>query len=238
VYSRLVVVVLAGACGRLAFDPVTDSGAGPNGDAGVIVDAPANAVTVTFGETGTTTFSGVTFDCYLDNRTSEQANNFGTAPTLQVDGSSNGKIALLRFDTSAIPSTATLFSASIDLYVEDPTVDMLATYGVLEAWDEGTANGTAGTANWTDRQPGVAWTAQGVYSPSSSSAYIGQLTPSTGLVTVSVPLSATFTQTWITNPSRNHGVVIRGFGNDPAIFASREATDPTTRPMLTIIYVP
>src|SRR5512142_31271 len=94
-------------CGRIDFDELGDSG------------IPANAVTVTFGETGTTTFSGVTRDTFLDSDVPD--NNFGLSTEIKVD--SSHAVGLVRFDISAIPPSATVVAASLHVVVaNDGTV--------------------------------------------------------------------------------------------------------------------
>lgn len=222
------------ACGRVGFDPA--GGAGDSGSTSVpdaAVDAPAGAVTVAFGDVG------VTFDTTIDGQMAQQGNNFGGASNLIVNGNAGGRRLLLRFDTSSIPTSATVFSATIELTtLGDATGDQVACYSIQEVWDEGNSNGGPGAASWTERQPGVAWFAIGVNVPSVGGSIVASLYPAMASTRYASALSLGITQIWIGDPFENLGLMCQGFGNDGVQFASSEATDPGTHPALTIVYLP
>jgi hypothetical protein len=236
------MLALACACGRLGFDPISGNEDGGNAGDGTsaVVDAPPGSVTVTFGETGTATFSGVTADCTLDSQSTMQGNNFGGSPTLEIDASINGKGAVLRFDVSAIPTTATVFSATIELTTAaDGSADEFALRFLKESevWEEGTGNGTAGAANWLERQPGVAWLGEGADGFSHTGSIIGSIFPVAPNTKYAIPLDDGVAQRWV-DRGFNNGVRIVDFGNDDVSFASSEAPELAARPLLTIVYVP
>lgn len=104
------------ACGRLGFDasPIDASTAvdaldggddAPPVDARAI-DAPAGAMTLTFGEAPLAMIMGVTRDTYLSNDVGEAQNNYGAEEELRIERDANER-GLVAFDLRPIPSSAT-----------------------------------------------------------------------------------------------------------------------------------
>ncbi len=102
-------------------------------------------------------------DTYI--KLGETGNNFGVSSQLIVDRESGDlQRALVQFDLSSIPVGRD--HSRCDTELEATSVGGLLNvdvYQVLESWVEGTANGTADDANWTNRDTGTAWTTAGGY---------------------------------------------------------------------------
>ena len=147
---------------------------------------------------------------------------------------------VLRFDVTSIPAQAQLTSARLELYLAESgsaNSDMRAeVYRLLRGWNET-------TATWNRPATGQTWAqagAQGVGADYNATLVAATNVQATGRwysfdVTAAV-------QAWLTNPSSNYGLLLQANAatNTPNFeerFASREATDATKRPKLTIDYV-
>jgi hypothetical protein len=107
-------------------------------------DAPAQPITVSFQQ-GSNDYSGVT-DTYISSYGDLYAPH-GFEPTLAVRWQRNlllaAESALMRFDLSSIPATATIKSATLALYIADHTNDLplsISAYGLLRPWEATQAN--------------------------------------------------------------------------------------------------
>ena len=215
-----LLVGLVTGCGRLGFDAVV---APPLVDAAV--DAPANAITVTLEATA---------DTYLSAAASSDS-NFGANLTLVLNDAPQRR-PLLRFDTTSLPASAAVFSATLTLVAiaSTPSASMGNVHVMREDWDEGTGTGAIGQASWIARKPATPWLAEGAGTPSSDAA-------ASGVFAVAEPgrydiaIDRTVVGNWLVDPATNFGVVIGCACS--AQFASREAGD-ADRPTLTVIYVP
>lgn len=150
---------------------------------------------------------------------------FGAADTLEADGDEvEGKkiYALLKWDLSEIPASSVVRSVSITLHVTGTSQG--GGYHVYEArrpWVEA-------EAVWAGF-PGVARSPFGTVAPREKGTVAILLTPAGEAVV----------QSWIRNPSANHGFVIANDSNDDGFrFSARESSAPERRPRLTIEYVP
>lgn len=175
------------------------------------------------------TFTAVA-DAWVTNATQQESRqNFGADTVIR--GGYIDRNGFVRFDLSSLPVTATVLAGELDLFVENDTAG--ADFDrMLEAWDEGTLDGTNGACNWTDRQAGVAWNAAGGgrYFSQDDGNYIA--TPN---ATAQSPISAqldtraiALVQDWVANPATNYGlgfVTVNGYFS----FYSRESAHP---PML------
>jgi hypothetical protein len=221
-------------------DNPTDGGADAHGDASasfdapVIGDAPPGSRTVTFGENGTETYGGVTIDTYLD--ATKPTNNFGSDTQLHIDPSPL-RVALLRFDLSALPTSTQVFAAELHIYVGGNTVPSGSSeiFRVLEAWDEGTFNGAMGVANWNQRTLGTAWLAAGASPPSRDTVVLGSVSPTKANQQYVIPLDASgvaVVNDWVHDPASNHGLVFPPVGG--WAFESSESTNQRPALVLTV----
>ena len=237
------------ACGRLRFDVSGSDASGARADGvfdgvsdGMNDDGgqpaiDAAAVTVTFGEDPAAIVQGVTIDTYLSNDTGGSNLNYGVSTDLRMEGD-KGERALITFDLSVIPSSATILSATLRLTVTqaNPT-EMVAIHPVLEAWVEGSADGTVGEASFVYRQPLVMWSTPGASVPNSAAPSFTAFTPSP-LGAQVISLDAGVVQGWVGDPSTNHGLVLIASGIASSRIAAKESSPGSSRPMLTVTYVP
>jgi hypothetical protein len=206
----------------------------PDGDPGAPdarIDAPANAVEVSFGETGTADFSGVTFDTTWATGSTTPS---GADPHVSVELNEYGSI--VRFEISSIPSGATIVSARVEL-ATDADLDNLLSAGearvhrLLETWDED-------TATYVERSTGVAWSGAGAAPPSSDPAVLGSFTAAVeGRYSVDLP--AAMVQDWLDDPATNAGLFL---DTTPAAIGhlhigAKEGLAPEA-PLLFVSYVP
>ena len=164
--------------------------------------------------------------------------------------------ALLRFDLSAIPSGATLSSASVSLTItkqvsQDFTFNL---HKVTSDWGEGASNanepgGTGANAQnndatWQHRfYSATNWTTPGgdFAATASASRPVGN-SLSDPVQTWTGGTLLTDVQSWITTPSTNFGWLLRGDATTETTtytaqrFASRENTTAADRPKLTLTY--
>lgn len=227
-------------CGRIGFDGPHDGSVhdgsviDASDDAFAIPDGPAGSRTETWGE-GQADHTNVTIDTFVSGLSSpvdQRDMNFGAATSFAF---SEG-VALLRFDLRAIAPSATVVAAYLRVAITNPGSISFSIHRVLETWDEGNGNRNVGVASWNQRTPGVAWTNPGVGSPgSAATSALATIRPGMG---GSVQLNTADVQEWVSSPAANHGIVLYPSENNDTFIASREAASSTTRPLLTIVYLP
>ena len=173
-----------------------------------------------------------TQDTYLDNN--NPGLNYGTSTNLLVDMSGGGigdGRALLQFDVGAIPIGASITSARLIMEASSVTGTFdISLYEVTEAWEEGTANGTADEANWNDRTSLASWsTAGGTY----DSTIID--TANVSAIGTHVWELTSLVQDWYTGSKVNNGLILGSpdVGGNAATFDSNEGT---TAPILYVTY--
>jgi hypothetical protein len=170
---------------------------------------------------------------------SATGNNYGVSTSLILDetgaGLGNGHV-LVQFDLSAIPTGATINSATLEMQATAVTGNTIANvYQLTEAWTEGTANGTAGAANWNQRIAGTNWTnAGGLPNSAPVVASLPIAANATGLKTWDLTALA---QAWFNGTQVNNGVMLASpdTGTNPTTFDSKE-TPGGAAPKLVIDY--
>ena len=191
-------------------------------------DAPPNAITVSFGETGNATFASVTTDCELTVG--------GTMPT-NLDHASvevDYERALFRFNINAIPASAIVVSARVELETtRDGNILSAGTahiYRILEAWDETVVTYFMRTAT-------AAWTAPGCAAPDSRDpAVLASFAPVVEN-RFSVNLPQSLVQGWVSTPNANHGFLVDTTGSGHLHITTKDGP-PERRPLLVVVYVP
>ena len=159
--------------------------------------------------------------------------NYGTSPSLIIDREATDlQRALFQFDLSAIPSNATITSATLQMQATQIGGTLnISVYEMLRAWTEGTANGTANAANWNESASGTNWTSAG--GDFNATAVANLNTNSTGQHSWNL---TTLVQAWVDGTKTNNGVLVAspdGGGNRTATYDSSEGT---TAPRLVISY--
>ncbi len=146
---------------------------------------------------------------------------------------------LLRFDLAPLPPGANVVSATLSLYLVSTPVpyDIRGeTHGLLRAWNEA-------AATWDQPAAGQAWAQPGAQGVGAD--YIGWATDDQP-IDLAVNRWYTFNvtelvQMWTVNANANYGVILLttagvSDSNQAATFASREHTDQTVRPRLSVSY--
>ncbi len=217
-----ILIVLA-SCGRIDFDPLVDSYAGR---------------TVSFGETGTADYSGVTTDTFID--VAQPTLNYGAAGQIYSSGLFGlRQVALLRFDLVALAPGTHVISGELRLFVDNNAADTGAAtfYRLLEPWSQGTQIGAAGAANWTQRTGSAVWTTPGADQPGSRDTIsLASFAPSMTLTAYTVPLTSEGVATvygWIADSTSNNGFAIVSDGDDWK-FDSSENPTAANRPELVL----
>jgi hypothetical protein len=159
--------------------------------------------------------------------------NYGAATSLGVNGnvpsgSAKDEFALLKWDLSGIVPGTQINSASVTLSVTTASPQTYQGYVLKRPWVEP-------AATWNVYSSGKPWEVAGAKGSLDKEATVaGTITPSLkGKNTLTLPLAVV--QGWVDNPSTNQGIIIanpsstRGFN-----FNSREVSDPTRRPKLTL----
>src|SRR5262245_16286727 len=190
------ILAVATGCGRIGFGVASD---GASGDDAAQFDDAGHRI-VSFGETGTATYSNVTADTFLDS----SHTNFNYGAGAGVESQPSTIVGLMRFDLSALPPTQTVLAAKLIWFLQatdtGASVDL---YRVTEPWTEGTVIGNPGAASWTQRMANIPWTTVGAGAPGSrESVSLAQFRP-TSPGALSIPLDAagvSVVEGWIANP--------------------------------------
>jgi hypothetical protein len=139
--------------------------------------------------------------------------------------------ALLKFDVSSIPSTATVASARLDVMVESwingagLSGDFLTT-----SWDYATVGNIHATS-------GTTWTQAGIgTSDVANKPFTFPAINASGNQKKSVDLDAAQIQAWIANAAANRGLVVSNPTSGILRIFSSEASNAVDRPTLTVTY--
>lgn len=168
-----------------------------------------------------------------------------------TNGEGTLRRAMLRFNLSAIPPGSTITSVSLKVYMAQTSggAQNCTLHRVTESWGEsssfafggGGTNPEPGDTTWKYRfWPTTLWATQGgsfVATASATKSING-----VGFWTFTTVASLVAdVQGWVNTPSSNHGWLMKG--NEVTLqsakkFDSRESTEPTRRPLLTVTYTP
>lgn len=178
-------------------------------------------VTVDFRD-GLNGYSGTQDSYVASGRT---GNNYGTSTSLEADGSdgSNGElVTLIKWNTSSIPTNATVTSARVSLRVSNVSSGAYNLYARNgSVWSESTV--TWANANIAGNQG----TLIGSFTPASTGTYSLTLNAA-GLALV---------QGWVNGSVANNGLAIRTAGTtDGVIVRSSEYGTASQRPTLSVTY--
>jgi len=180
------------------------------------------------------------------------SNNYGAATTIGVYSDVSSPFIrrfLVKFDLSSIPPGSTINTASIQLFITSHQGgfgwDVGRTYTanrVTTSWVEGTLNGVPPPppgANWNTVDGTTNWgTAGGDFtSAGAASQTVHPYLPWPDSMIWDV---TAIVKAWIEGGQPNYGFLIKDNAEDGAgtgtNFASREWTDPSLRPILTVDY--
>jgi hypothetical protein len=175
-------------------------------------------------------YSG-TIDSYIDSQNA--TSNYGTA--LQINADYSGgytQRALVKFDlTSITPSNVTVVNAYLTLAIGSSfgTAGSVAAYKLNKPWQEP-------YATWLLYNYMSSWATEGGDYDAAPVSDI--ITPATSCATFT--LNNSLIQGWIANPGTNYGLMIKsqneGTADGGLQFYSREYTEVSQRPKLTVFY--
>lgn len=150
---------------------------------------------------------------------------------------------LLRFEGLSAPTDHRLVSAMLELrvvYWGVPGQKVRLRY-LAQPWATTVANDGTGVG-WRTRDVGLPWTVPGALGEGSDVlAGIASVSPDLGqgTTTIAIPLDVPTVEQWISDPSRNHGVIVhtdlvdQHVGVEPPL-----AADVAARPRLVLVFVP
>jgi hypothetical protein len=235
--------ILAGICSALAacsFSPATYSGdatpgvddaplddAGGSGGDDASPDAAADAAPDAFVPAATTNHA-VAADTFL---ASDAANtNFNEEDSALTDGAPQ-RVALFRFDLTAIASTAVVSAAELHIFTDyDPGRDVNF-YAALESWDEA-------TTTWNARTTGTNWTTAGAAPPSRGTTVLGTVDPTNDFAEYVVTILPAAVAGWVANPATNFGFVLVTTNTDGPRFSTREKGNSEVHAYLRVTHTP
>lgn len=207
------------ADGRTTTFSVTAGSSVGNMDAGLYL--PIGSATTLRLQDGVNGYAGTT-DAYVAS--GRLTTNYGAVTALRADGSDGAygrQVALLRWDVSTIPATASIVNASLAFDVLNSSTGPFDVYAVNVAWTE------AG-ANWSNTLPE---SNQGVLIGSFTPASLGSQT----LTLNSVGLS--LIRGWADGSIANNGIMIIDRNNtDGLVIAASEYDTAGSRPLLSVTY--
>jgi len=176
-------------------------------------------------------YQGLT-DTYLNAWS--PGDNFGNEHRFLVR-SRDFMFGLMKFDLSALPTTSRVTTATLQVYQynrSNPAPITLAAHRVLRPWDEGAATWEQATANVAWQEPG----ASGSQDRSPTPVDDVDVDRDAGWVSLDV---TSLVQEWVTHPTDNHGLLLRGTASSAVEyrFASAEWPEIAARPRLIIGYL-
>ncbi len=204
---------------------------------------------------GTTLVIGAAKDNTLyESATGSLSNGAGTSFFAGRNNQATNSIrrGLLWFNVAAaIPDGATILSVDLELIMSQTSAGAanVGLHRASAAWGEGASDAgiaggsgapaQAGDATWKHTFfPGSLWAAAGGDFAAAASATLAVDATGTYVWTSNPGLVADV-QAWLDEPASNHGWLLRGneaIAQTVKKFDSRESTDPTLRPALTITY--
>ncbi|HVE86369.1 MAG TPA: DNRLRE domain-containing protein, partial [Myxococcales bacterium] len=155
-----------------------------------------------------------------------------TSDNLIADGRPQ-QAFLVSFDVSQVPPWSTVVTSSLEFHCGDGTVQPYSIYPAARPWVES-------QATWNEYATGAPWAAPGADGPGDhGSTAVGTLTGVDYLQTPLSPGGAQLVQDWIRGvlPNRGFQVLDYGVGPDGIHCGSREDTDLTERPGLSVTYL-
>lgn len=175
----------------------------------------------------------------------------GASPVLVAGetGSFGARRALLKFDLSAIPTGATIVSATLKLQVtkvSNTTPVSFTLHTLTQNWGEAGSNNSSGTG--APAEPGDATWEYAIYTSTMWSNAGGDFVSAASATTEVGSLGTYFwnspqlvgdLQSWLAAPTENYGWILMGdeaASKTAKLIGSRESTEATARPELTILY--
>lgn len=204
-------------------EPLVDAPGDVTGSESVLLDAPLDAPAVPV-----TTDYPCAADTFLASDI--PATNFDVQTSALVDGDTP-RVALFRFDLSALPAQASIISADLHIWTDNDSGQTCTFYPALESWDET-------TTTWNVRTTGTPWATAGARPPSRSTTAAGSVLPTSANTEYTVSISPAAVAAWVATPATNFGLVIVTTEADGTRFSTRNHPTPAVRPYLRVTHVP
>ena len=160
----------------------------------------------------------------------EAAALHGSDTYCRVLGGSTPQRCVLRWDISAIPSSATVVSASLQLGIVDPSRASFRAYALKREWSQA-------DASWLDATAGAAWGKPGAASGRDRSKTAVATFVGSPARIAEMPLDTAAVQAWVSHPDANHGLVFdaaKSVNDGVSIASSEDASG--WRPSLQVTY--
>jgi hypothetical protein len=170
-------------------------------------------------------------------RSGNATTNYGTATTLEIDGSPDMGV-LLKWDLSSIAAGSIIQAVTFTYNVVDRSTNTYEIYDLKRNWIES-------QSTWNNFATGAANTwqsagAQGGLDRGLTS--LGTVTgTTTGLRTITLNAAGiAAVQAWIDGTAANYGILVQNYATatDGLDISSRETTTAGNRPTLTVTYLP
>lgn len=202
-------------------------------------DSPPQIQFMSFGERADADVQGVTEDTFITFW--ELGNNNGSHAdqhVASIDGDTPVQVALSRFDVSALEDV-TVVSVELILSSYDVTSDgTINLYRLLESWEEGVEDQSAGICNWQLREEDEAWLGAGAQGDSHDPDVVGSFSLDEVFTDFSIDVAPELVQGWIDDPGSNHGILFSSNDVGEAIWwASSEEFQESMRPLLVVRYL-
>ena len=191
-----------------------------------------------------------------DSPGSTLANGGGEYLFVGLTGQPQARRTLIAFDVAGlVPAGATVYSVELTLNMSRTGLPLfeaaVALHRATASWGEGATDATGNEGRGLDVLPGDAtwahrtyddqlWATPGGDFASAASAITGVLRPDPYTWGPTAAMVADV-QAWLDDPGANHGWAIVGdeeTHRGVKRFDSRQRTDETTRPVLTVVYLP
>jgi hypothetical protein len=142
-------------------------------------------------------------------------------------GSGKDAAMLLQWDITEVPADAFVLRATITVTVFDGSPQTYNVVGLRHAWTE--------SATWNEASPGVAWAAPGARGAGDRHGTGRSTMTGSSTGSYSFELDHMLAQKWVTDPSKNHGVIIENANNGNRLqVRSSDYWAEWARPKLTI----
>lgn len=169
-------------------------------------------------------------DTTLDS--TQPALNFGTVPTVTLNGGAGTANGLLFWDVSLIGAGAQVSDVALTLTITDSSTSLYPIRALKRRWVETQASWTAFAIGQLWQVPG------GTGTNDRDSVVLGEVTGAAGRRTFVLNddgLEAV--QAWIDDPTQNFGLILDNpAATDNLVFRSREATVAIERPLLVVTF--
>jgi len=204
--------------------------------------APTPPIEVEFGDGTGSDYPGTAEDTYL--RTDFEQ-NFSTNPdyictyTWPTDTSANDII--MKWDLSAIPSTATVVDATLDLQLNDAGGDVVYDIPVYQIFN---VNPVISSCTWFTYDGTNSWTggATGGLNDINSTDPDDMTSVNLDVGTIYSWDVSRMVSNWVANPSTNYGMLLNAdetsASNSWRYFTPTENSNPDNRPRLVVTYQP